>query len=87
MGVSRRTVERRLFRLQKTGWVKRLPADGMSGQPKVRKYDLSGMVERLQEAAIIAVNQREYRTRLQSKSKPPQTLPDGRYSTNKQSPI
>jgi DnaD N-terminal domain len=85
MGVSRRTVERRLFRLQKAGWVKRLSADAMGGQPKVRKYDLSGMVERLQEAAIIAVNQREYRTRLNSKSKPPQTLPDGRNSTNQQS--
>jgi DnaD-like protein len=85
MGVSRRTVERRLFRLQKAGWVKRLPAVGMSGQPKVRKYDLSGMGERLQQAAIIGVNQGEYRTRLKSKSKPPQTLADGRYSTNTQS--
>jgi hypothetical protein len=70
MGVSRRTVERRLFRLQKAGWVKRLPAEGTNGQPKVRKYDLSGMVQRLQEAAIIGVNQREYRARLKARSKP-----------------
>lgn len=67
MGVSRRTIERRLFALQKAGWLKRLPADRSDGQPKVRKYDLSGMVQRLQEAAIISVNQREYRRRVRSK--------------------
>lgn len=68
MGVSRRTIERRLFRLQKVGWLKRLPADGSDGQPKTRKFDLSGMVHRLQQAAIIGVAQREYRRRVKSKT-------------------
>ena len=67
MGVSRRTIERRLFHLQKAGWLKRLPAHGSDGQPKVRKYDLSGMVQRLQHAALIGVNQREYQKRTKSK--------------------
>src|SRR6266852_8885595 len=67
MGVSRRTIERRLFRLEKGGWLKRLPADESDSQPKVRKYDLSGMVQRLQQAAIIGVTQREYRRRVKSK--------------------
>jgi len=77
MGVSRRTIERRLFRLQKAGWVKRLPADGRDGQPKVRRYDLSGMVQRLQEAAIIGVNQREYRAQDKSKRNSQRRLPSG----------
>jgi hypothetical protein len=75
MGVSRRTIERRLFRLQKAGWVQRLPADGKDGQPKIRKYDLSGMVQRLQEAAIIGVNQREYHKRTASKRTSQRKLP------------
>ena len=77
MGVSRRTIERRLFRLQRAGWLERLPADGKDGQPKIRKYDLSGMVRRLQEAAIIGVNQREYRKRVESKGDSRRKLPSG----------
>jgi hypothetical protein len=77
MGVSRRTIERRLFRLQKAGWVHRLPADGKNGQLKIRKYDLSGMVQRLQEAAVIGVNQREYRKRTASKRNSQSKLPSG----------
>ncbi len=67
MGVSRRTIERRLFKLQKMGWLRRLPADtDDDGQRMARRYDLSGMVRRLQDAAIIGVNQREYRARSDS---------------------
>ena len=58
MGVSRRTIERRIFRLQKEGWLKRLSAGSEQG---IRKYDLSGLVERLQQAAVKGLNQRERR--------------------------
>lgn len=75
MGVSRRTIERRLFRLEKAGWLKRLPADASDGQPKARKYDLSGTVQRLQQAAIIGVNQREYRRRVKSRPHPTSDAP------------
>ena len=61
MGVSRRTVERRLLRLEAKGWLKRLPSVGREGQPKIRKYDLSGMVRRLQDAAMVGLSQRGYR--------------------------
>lgn len=61
MGVSRRTIERRVSRLQQQGWLKRLPATGTDAQPKIRKYDLSGLVERLQKAARIGISQRNYR--------------------------
>jgi hypothetical protein len=75
MGVSRRTIERRLFRLQKGGWVKRLPSEGRDGQPNVRRYDLSGLVQRLQHAAVIAVNQREYRSRAKPAPKSKRRFP------------
>lgn len=61
MGVSRRTVERRIFRLQKDGWLKRLPAVGEGEEQKIRRYDLSGLVERLQAAAVVGLSQRNYR--------------------------
>lgn len=75
MGVSRRTIERRLFHLQKAGWVRRLPAEGSAGHPKVRRYDMSGLVQRLQQAAIIGVNQREYRARTKSEQNSQRRLP------------
>jgi DNA-binding MarR family transcriptional regulator len=62
MGVSRRTVERRILRLQKEGWLERLPAEGNKENRKIRKYDLTGLVERLKEAAIIGMSQRNYRS-------------------------
>ena len=62
MGVSRRTVERRILRMQKEGWLERLPAEGNKEKRKIRKYDLSGLVERLKEAAVIGVSQRNYRS-------------------------
>jgi hypothetical protein len=61
MGVSRRTVERRLLKLEAKGWLKRLPAIEKDGNPKIRKYDLSGMAKRLQVAAISNLNYRNYR--------------------------
>jgi hypothetical protein len=70
MGVSRRTIERRSHRLQKTGWLKRLPATANDDrQPKIRKYDLSGTVEKLQEAAIIGLSQRDYRAKHPGRSR------------------
>lgn len=75
MGVSRRTIERRLLRLQEAGWLERLPAEGIDGQLVVRKYDLSGMVRRLQHAAIIGLHQRDYQRRLKSRQSAQGKLP------------
>jgi hypothetical protein len=63
MGVSRRTVERRIFRLQKDGWLRRLPAPENGEGLKIRKYDLTGLVERLQRAAVAGLSQRSRRGR------------------------
>jgi hypothetical protein len=63
MGVSRRTVERRIFRLQKDGWLKRLPAPEGGEGIKIRKYDLTGLVERLRSAAVTGLGQRSRRGR------------------------
>lgn len=57
MGVSKRTVERRLGDLEKREFLKRLPAtDDMP-----RKYDLSGFVQKLESAAAAGIAQRAYR--------------------------
>lgn len=61
MGVSKRTVERRLEKLEKAGFVQRLPAPPVSktGIPKVKRYRLTGLVERLQTAAAVNLTQRD----------------------------
>lgn len=51
MGVSRRTVERALGTLQTKGLVERLPGRSMNGGPHVRPYNLTGLVQTLQEFA------------------------------------
>jgi DNA-binding MarR family transcriptional regulator len=56
MGVSRRTVERRLEGLEKRGFIKRLPAE----RGAKRRYDLSGMVQKLESAALVGIAQREF---------------------------
>jgi len=62
IGVSRRTVERRLAKLEKRGWIKRLPAEGGNdGTPKIRRFVMSGTAERLSDAARLGVSQRDYR--------------------------
>ena len=75
MGVSRRTVERRIVRLQKGGWLKRLPATGEGARPRVRKYDLSGMVQKLQDAAIVGLSRRAYRAADRQSGSPNATPP------------
>lgn len=51
MGVSRRTVERTLVALQTKGLVEQLPGRSVNGRPNVRPYNLSGLVQTLQEFA------------------------------------
>lgn len=64
MGVSRRTIERRLGDLEKREFLKRLPAD----EGILRKYDLSGFVKKLESAAAAGLAQRAYRKARAAKS-------------------
>ena len=57
MGVSKRTVERRIEKLVKAGLLERLP---LTKEGKLRRYKLEGLVNRLQDAAEIGLIQREY---------------------------
>jgi DNA-binding HxlR family transcriptional regulator len=62
MNVSKRTIERRLQTLEKSGFIKRLPAKApQEGKPKVRSFEMSGLVAKLEEAALVGLVQREYR--------------------------
>ena len=64
MNVSKRTIERRLQTLEKSGFIKRLPAKApQEGKPKVRSFEMSGLVAKLEEAALVGLVQREYRRR------------------------
>jgi hypothetical protein len=61
MGVSRRTVERRLEILERKGFLKRLkPSVPAKGKPKVRKFELTGLVEKLEMVAGRGLSQREF---------------------------
>lgn len=61
MGISRRTVERRLGELERKGLIKRLKASAPAeGKPKVRKFELAGLVKRLETAALTGLAQREF---------------------------
>ena len=57
MGVSKRTVERRIEKLVKAGLLERLP---LTKEGNLRRYKLDGLVKRLQGAAAIGLLQREY---------------------------
>jgi hypothetical protein len=57
MGVNKRTIQRRIEKLVKLGFLKRLP---LTPEENVRRYDLDGLVSRLQDATLIGLNQREY---------------------------
>jgi DNA-binding transcriptional ArsR family regulator len=57
MGVSKRTVERRIEKLVKAGLLERLP---LTKEGKLRQYKLDGLVNRLQGAAAVGLAQREY---------------------------
>jgi hypothetical protein len=63
MGISKRTVERRIGKLVKAGLLERLP---VTKEGHLRRYKLDGLVNRLQNAAAIGLFQREYH--LMSKS-------------------
>ena len=61
MGVSRRTIERRLEGLERSGLIKRLkPWAPAEGKPKVRKFELTGLVKKLESAALLGLSQREF---------------------------
>ncbi len=61
MGVSRRTIERRLEVLERKGLIKRLkPSAPTEGKPKVRKIELTGLVKKLESAALQGLSQREF---------------------------
>jgi len=61
MGVSRRTIERRLEVLEREGFIKRLkPSAAAEGKPKVRKFELTGLVEKLEGAALQSLSHREF---------------------------
>jgi DNA-binding MarR family transcriptional regulator len=50
IGVSTRTVERRIAAMQKRGLLVRLPSENLNGRT-VRRYDLSGLVQKLKKYA------------------------------------
>lgn len=61
MAVNRRTIERRLDVLERKGLIKRLkPVAAAEGKPKVRKFELTGLVERLEKAALQGLAQRDF---------------------------
>ena len=57
MGVSKRTVERRIGKLVKAGLLERVP---LTKENSLRRYKLDGLVSRLQGAAAVGLVQREY---------------------------
>src|ERR1700677_2487242 len=57
MGTSKRTVERRIGKLVRAGLLERLP---LTKGGNLRKYNLDGLVKRLQDAAAVGLVQREY---------------------------
>ncbi len=50
LGVTTRTVERRIAYMQERGLIVRLPSENRNGRT-VRRYDLSGLVEKLKKYA------------------------------------
>jgi hypothetical protein len=61
MGLSRRTVERRIQALEKRKFLRRLPWQvNAEGEPQRRRYELSGFIERLKGAAMLGLAQRDF---------------------------
>jgi DNA-binding MarR family transcriptional regulator len=50
IGVSTRTVERRIAHMEERGLLVRLPSENLNGRT-VRRYDLSGLVQKLRKYA------------------------------------
>ena len=61
VGVTRRTVERSLQRLEKKGFIRRLPPERLRSGSKIRKISLDGLVEKLSSAAGRSMAASEYR--------------------------
>lgn len=56
IGVSTRTVERRIAIMQKRGLIVRLPSENHNGKT-VRRYDLSGLVKKLKKYARVYLDE------------------------------
>jgi DNA-binding transcriptional ArsR family regulator len=65
MGVSRRSVERRIEALEKKGFLKRLPTE-YDGESQGPRYELSGLVKKLETAAATGLVWRAYERRRRS---------------------
>jgi hypothetical protein len=57
LGISKRTVQRRIEKLVKAGLLERMP---LEGDNNLRRYRLDGLVRRLSDAAELGLNQRDY---------------------------
>ena len=51
MNVTRRTVERRIHKMTRMGLIRRLPSEADHYGRKVRRFDLSGLIDRLKQIA------------------------------------
>jgi len=67
MGLSKRTVERRIKALEKKKFLKRLRSEvSDDGEPLRRRYELSGLIEHLDVAASVGLTQRNFVKRQRS---------------------
>ena len=62
-GVSKRTVERALQRLEKKGFIERLAPERLESGRMVRRINLAGLVGKLNDASERSVAANEYRRR------------------------
>lgn len=58
LGVSTRTIERRLQALEKRGFIRRLPVESSRWGRSVRRIDMSGFVQELAKLAPETLNKR-----------------------------
>jgi len=63
IGVSTRTVERRLAGLSKKGLIRRLPSETRPDGLVIRRFDLSGLKSRLERLAEVNLAARKKKTR------------------------
>jgi len=68
MGLSRRTIERRIKKLEKRELIRRTPSQ-VDGVPQRRRYELAGLVERLGVAATDGLFLREIEKRRRAAGK------------------
>ena len=61
MGLSKRTIERRIKALERKEFLKRLPlqTNEVGGAPR-RRYELEGFIKKLEAAAAVGLSQREF---------------------------